>query len=506
MQSVADPRKEITMSSGFVAAHGLFTAAQQDAADKVRSEVERLDLEMIRLSWPDQHGLLRGKALTKEAFLSALDSGAEITMAPFFFDTANAIVFNPFMSGGGFSDPALSGSPNVIMVPDPSTFKVLPWAPATGWVLCDLYMRDGEPFPFAPRRLLKDALDRLGETGYDLQAGIEIEWYLTRITDLRLDADPGAPGNRGVPPAVMPVARGYSYLLENHLDEIDDVLAPIRKHLLALGLPLRSTDDEWGPSQVEITFGVMDGLAAADAVVLFRNAVKQICRRAGYLATFMCTPAIPGFYASGWHLHTSLQDRVTGRNAMIPAEGEVLSQAGRHYVGGTLAHASAASVFATQTVNGYRRRRPYSLAPDRVTWGFDNRAAMMRVLGSPGDPSTHVENRVGEPAANPYLYIAAQVMSGWDGLVNKIDPGPPSDDPYAEEVEVLPQDLGAALDALESDRFFRGVWGDRFIDYLVTMKRSELDRYLAHVAEQSDPEAYAAEVTDWEHREYFELY
>lgn len=494
------------MGSGFVAAHGLFTAEQQQAAEDVRSQVERMDLEMIRLSWPDQHGLLRGKSLTRDAFLSALDNGAEITMAPFFFDTANAIVFNPFQPGGGFEDPALSGSPNVIMVPDPTTFRVLPWAPATGWLLCDLYMRDGQPFPFSPRLILKSALERLGETGHDLLAGIEIEWYLTRIVDERLAGDPGAPGSPGLPPEVMPVARGYSYLLESHLDQIDEVLAPVRRNLLALGLPLRSTDDEWGPSQVEITFDVLGGLAAADAVVLFRNAVKQTCRRAGYLASFMCTPAVPGFYASGWHLHTSLTEHGTGRNAMIPGPGEVLSELGRHYVGGTLAHAQAASAFATPTVNGYRRRRPYSLAPDRVTWGFDNRAAMMRVIGSPGDPATHVENRVGEPAANPYLYIAAQAISGWDGVVNKTDPGPPSEDPYAEEVPVLPQDLGTALDLLEGDQFFRGAWGDRFIDYLVTMKRSEVNRYQAHVAEQSDPEAYAAEVTDWEHREYFELF
>lgn len=494
------------MNSGFVAKNGIFTAERQEAAENVRSQVDRLSLEVVRLSWPDQHGLLRGKILTKDAFLAALDKGAEITMAPFFFDTANAIVFNPFMRGGGFGDPALSGSPNIIMVPDPTTFRVLPWASATGWVLCDLYMRDGRPFPYAPRSILKTALDRLGETGYDFLAGIEIEWYLTRIIDQRLGGDPGAPGNPAAPPEVMPVARGYSYLLESHLDEIDDILCPIRQHLLALGLPLRSTDDEWGPSQVEITFDVLGGLAAADAVVLFRNAVKQICRRAGYLASFMCTPAIPGFYASGWHLHSSLQERGTGRNAMIPDEGAVLSELGRHYVGGTLAHAIPASVFTTPTVNGYRRRRPYSLAPDRVTWAIDNRAAMMRVIGSPGDPATHVENRVGEPAANPYLYIASQVISGWDGVVNKIDPGQPSEDPYTDESPTLPQDLGAAVEMLESDQYFRDVWGDRFIDYMVTMKRSELNRYRAHVAEQADPEAYAADVTDWEHREYFELF
>lgn len=409
-------------SSGFIGRNGLFTPEQEDAAERLRAEVERNGLEVVRMSWPDQHGLLRGKSLTVPAFLNALTNGIEITMAPFFFDTANAIVLNPFSVGGGFGDPALSGSPNVIMVPDPATFTILPWAPGTGRVLCDLYMRDSSPFPYAPRFILKNALEQLRQTGYNFLAGIEIEWYLTRILDPRLKDNPGAPGNPAAPPEVEPAARGYNYLLESHLDEVDHVLHPLRQHILALGLPLRSTDDEWAPSQIECSFDVLGGLAAADAVVLFRSAVKQVCRRAGYLATFMCTPAVPGFYASGWHLHSSLQSADTGANAMIPGDGELLSEVGRHYVGGTLAHAIAASVFTTPTINGYRRLRPYSLAPDRLTWGLDNRAAMMRVIGSPGDPATHVENRVGEPAANPYLYIAAQVASGLDGVVSKTDP------------------------------------------------------------------------------------
>jgi glutamine synthetase len=491
------------MGKGFAEQHGLWSAQQQEAADRLMSQIGDLGLEVVRLSWPDQHGLLRGKTYTVAAFASALRRGAEITMAPFFFDTADAIVFNPFSVGGGFDLPELSGSPNVIMLPDPSTFRVLPWAPETGWVLCDLYFQDGSPFPFAPRHILRSVLDQVRTAGYDFLAGIEMEWYLTRIVDDSLmSGDLGGPGSPGLPPRVAPVARGYSYLLEAHLDEIDHVLRPLRKQLLALGLPLRSLEDEWAPSQIETTFDVLDGMAAADAVLLFRSAVKQSCKRAGYLATFMCTPGVPGFYASGWHLHSSLRDRGTGRNAMVPAEGEALSEVGRHYVGGTLEHAIAASAFTTPTVNGYRRRRPYSLAPDRITWGHDNRAAMMRVISAPGDEASHVENRVGEPAANPYLYLAAQAISGLDGVTNKIEPGPLADDPYATEAPQLPTSLAEALDVLERDGFFRRAYGDRFIDYMVTMKRSETTRYAAYLADHPDAEA----VTDWEHREYFELF
>lgn len=497
----------MTSGTSFTSRHGLLSEQQREAAEQSRATIEQHGLEVVRLVWPDQHGLVRGKSLTAHDYLSALDSGVEITMAPYFFDTANAIVFNPFSPGGGFDMPELSGSPNVTMVPDPATFRVLPWAPETGWVLCDLYLRDGSPFPFSPRTILRRTLDRVHEAGYRFHAGIEIEWYLTRILDPMLESGSlGAPGMPGDPPKVAPVARGYNYLLESHLDEIDDVLRPIRKALVALGLPLRSMDDEWAPSQVETTFDVMEGMAAADGVLLMRQAVKQVARRHGHLASFMCTPGIPGFYASGWHLHSSLTDRRSGENLMVPGEGEALSELGRHYVGGSLAHGVAASAFATPSVNGYRRRRPYSLAPDRLTWGFDNRAAMMRVISAPHDPSSHVENRVGEPSANPYLYIAAQAAAGLDGVLHKTDPGPMSDDPYATDAEQLPTSLADALTALEADEFFRAEFGDRFVDYLVRMKRSEVDRYTAHVAEQTDPDEYAASVTEWEHREYFELF
>ncbi|MQA82980.1 MAG: glutamine synthetase [Streptosporangiales bacterium] len=494
-------------TAAFVGRHGLLSEEQLAAAEDTKKQIAENEIEMVRLAWPDQHGLIRGKTVSTDSYRTALESGIEITMAPFFFDTANAIVFNPFMPGGGFDMPELSGSPNVIMVPDPATFRTLPWVPDTAWVLCELYLRDGTPFPFSPRTILRSTLDRVNEAGYRFNAGLEIEWYLMRILDTMLETgSPGAPGSPGDPPRVALVARGYNYLLESHLDEIDDMLRPIRRALTALGLPLRSIDDEWAPSQVETTFDVMEGMAAADAALLIRTAVKQICRRNGYLATFMCSPAVPGCYASGWHLHSSLSDVPSGVNVMVPQASEPLPDIGRHYVGGTLTHAAAASPFMTPTINGYRRRKPFSLAPDRLTWGFDNRAAMVRVISAPGDPSSHVENRAGEPAANPYLYLAAQAAAGLDGVVNRTEPTALTDDPYAADAAQLPGSLADALTALEKDDFFRGAFGDRFIDYFVTMKRSEVERYRAHVAEQDDPETYESSVTEWEHREYFELF
>src|SRR4029453_19211215 len=121
-----------------------------------------------------------------------------------------------------------------------------------------------------------------------------------------------------------------------------------------------------------------------------------------------------------------------------------LSEVGQHYMAGLLAHARAAAAFSTPTINGYKRYRPFSLAPDRAIWGRDNRGAMVRVLGGPGDPATHLENRVGEPAANPYLYVASQIVSGLDGLDRQLDPGPSADSPYEAAAELLPKSLGQA--------------------------------------------------------------
>ena len=146
------------------------------------------------------------------------------------------------------------------------------------------------------------------------------------------------------------------------------------------------------------------GLMPADNMVLFRSAVKQICHRHGYHATFMCRPKLPNVVASGWHLHQSIVSRANGENAFMAKDsGEVLSAFGRGYLGGLLQHARASTVFTTPTINGYKRYRSYSLAPDRAIWGRDNRGVMIRVLGGAGNPATRLENRIGEPAANPYL-------------------------------------------------------------------------------------------------------
>ena len=476
----------------FIERHGLWSAEQKEAARRLARIVEERELEVIRLAFPDQHGILRGKTLVAAEALATLESGCSITTTMLAKDTSHRTVFPVFTSGGGFGMKEMEGAADVLMVADPLTFRVLPWAPTTGWLMCDLHFSDGRPVPFATRNLYRGVIEKLAARGYDFVAGLEVEFHLFKLDDDRMA--PEDAGQPGTPPSVSLLSHGYQYLTEQRYDQMEPALEIIRRDVLALGLPLRSVEVEFGPSQCEFTFQPTRGLAPPDTMVLFRSAVKQIARRHGYHATFMCRPKLPNVFASGWHLHQSLVSRATNENAfMAKDQGEVLSPFGKHYLAGLLAHARASTVFTTPTINGYKRYRSYSLAPDRAIWGRDNRGVMIRVLGGAGDAATRLENRIGEPAANPYLYMASQILSGLDGVDRKLDPGPSADTPYETKATLLPKSLREAVFALSDDPFFRETLGAEFVDYYVHIKNAEIERF-------------QAEVSDWEHREYFEMF
>jgi glutamine synthetase len=484
---------------GFVARHGLLSSEQQAAAQEVIRRIGELDLRTVRFVLADQHGVPRSRSLSAQAAVDVFANGLDFSGAIYSLDTGNNVFVPPFAAGGGFGIEEFTGFPDVVLVPDPATFQVLPWADRTGWILCDVYFGNGQPVPLDGRGLLRRMLGELAGAGYGYLAGLEVEYYI-----VKLDGQPLRPEDAGFtppPPQVSVFERGYQFLSEVRLDSVADTLEALRDGLTAVGLPPRSMEDEWGPGQMEFTFAPMAGLAAADAAVLFRSAVKQICQRRGLLATFMCTPALPNFFSSGWHLHQSLtQD---GRNAFASADAP-LSEVGRQFVSGLLDHALPMSLFAVPTVNGYRRFRPYSFAPDRVCWAVENRGALVRVQGSAGDASSHVEMRIGEPAANPYLYMAANIAAGLDGIRRGLDIPPVEADPYAAQAAMLPTSLTEAADELGKDTFFGSAFGRKIVDYLLAMKRTEIKRYQAAIAE--NPPAEGQLVSDWEMREYFEFF
>lgn len=491
--------------AGFIHEHGLWTEAQTAAARELTRRLE--GLRVVRVAWADQHGLVRAKAVPVDVFASVLRNGMRVNTGPMIMDSGSAIAFNPFVPGGGFGIDGMEGCPDIVCVPDPSTFRILPWADRTGWILCDEHFQNGMPFPFSVRRILRQTLERLDARNLESIIGVELEWHLTRLVqDNRTPEALGAPGAPGEPPTVEAVTSGYQYQSEVAADEIDGILAILHDNLVAAGLPLRTLEDEWGPSQLEFTFAPMPAMEAADTVLLFRSAVRQIARRHGYHATFMCRPGLPGFFSSGWHLHQSIVDRVSGTNAFASQEaGTDISPLGLNYVAGLLEHANEASAFTAPTVNGYKRYRPFSLAPDRGLWGKENRGSMIRMTGGAGDPTTHVENRAGEPAANPYLYIASQIIAGLDGIECGLDPGDATDSPYETDARALPRSLAEAVEALDGSRLYRETMGDAFVDYIVALKRSELARF-ATAVDGLPEEQVMGEVTEWEHREYFQTF
>src|SRR5438445_9550313 len=477
----------------FIEEHSLWSDEQRAQAEALRQRLEREPLELVRLAWADPHGASRAKAVSPAVFFEALERGYNINVATTTLDSAGARVFSSFTRGGGMGLAEMTGSPNLVIVPDPATFRRLPWASGIGWVLCDEYFRDGRPFHFSPRHLLKRQVARLGQKKMQLMVGLEMEWYLARVAETQLSEEHvGIPGVRGRAIRTAPIEPGYSYHSETNMDIMQPVLGELARTYAALGLPLRSIENEWGPVQVECTFSAERALRTADDLLLFRTATRQVCRRLGCFATFMARPALKGYYASGWHLHQSLVDDA-GKNLF--AATELLSPTGQSYLAGLLEHAAASTVFATPTVNGYRRFRPNSLAPDRASWGFDHRGAMVRVLGGKGDPATRLENRVGEPAANPYLYIASQVVAGLDGIERKLQPGPRDDEPYTADRPMLPASLGQALEALEGSTLYRRQFGEVFVDYYLKLKGNELSRYRKWLDENRVAES---EPTEWE--------
>lgn len=458
-------------------------------------------VEQVRIAWADLHGHWRGKTLVwpGPGLQAALDEGIGMVSTVLLKDASDRTAFNVFEPGALASVPGFGSANNLLLKPDASSLRLLPWAPGTAWLRAEPAWEDGSPVLVCPRRVLQQALDELAREGYGLRCGLEVEFHVHRIVDDGLA--PEGIGWPSEPPRVRHSHPGYRLLSDEHGDLVAEPLAIVRRTALALGLPLRSLEVELGPSQVEAVFAPTDALTAADQMTLFRNATRQALRRAGWHASFVCMPPLPGSVASGWHLHQSLVDR-DGGNAMVRAEAgggggaqAILSDAGTHWLAGLLAHAHGMAAICATSIPAYARFRGSVMAPQAAVWARDNRGAMLRVIGRPGDAATRIENRIGEPMANPYLTIAAQIHAGLHGLRQRLQPPPAAETPYAPGHPVLPQHLADALDALTADHVLQQGLGATMVALYRAIKRQELARH-----------AQAEDKPGWERREYFGRY
>lgn len=454
------------------------------------AQVQDDEVETVRFLFPDQHGVLRGKALVADAVLSACRDGINAPSSLVLKDTSHRTVFDVWGDDAGFGAGAMTGASDLLLVPDPTTYRRLPWAPHSAWVLCDIAQTDGAAIPFASRTVLRSAIDRLAAQDMQMICGLEVEFHVFRIEDDRMTHAEG--GMPGAAPKTLPLNHGYQLLTDSNYSAAEDLLDDIRRTATAMGLSVRSAEVEFGPSQFEFTFDPALAMEHADNMVVFRTMVKQLCQRKGLHATFMCRPAAPFAAASGWHLHQSLVSTETGENLFMPTDDALTPQAAG-WIAGLLAHAEESCLLTTPTVNGYKRYQPFQLAPDRIQWGRDNRGAMIRALLRPGDTASRVENRVAEPAANPYFFFASQVLSGLSGIEQDLTPPPAVETPYQTDAKTIPTNLGEAIAAFEVGVLYREKLGEDFAAFLAHLKKAEWNRYLSTVS-------------DWEDREYSRLF
>ena len=311
---------------------GVHDTARQAAIDRIAKLMTDSGIHTVRFAWCDLHGMLRVKTLLAKAAVKAMTNGLGMVSTLLLKDTSDRTAYKIFDVDGMRTLPGFEFASNLMLLPDPSSFKVLPWLEKTAWVQCQPWFANAAPVALDSRRVLQTALAHLAAAGYGMVCGLEVEFHIYKINvdGARHQLDPMQADWPGPVPEVSLIHPGYHLLSEQWADMADAPLDIVRRTALAFGLPLASLEIEFGPSQVEAVFEPTDALTAADNMVIFRSAVKQALRRAGYHATFMCRPPFDNIMSSGWHLHQSLCDLKTSQNAFMrtaPAPGSSPEQA-----------------------------------------------------------------------------------------------------------------------------------------------------------------------------------
>jgi glutamine synthetase len=440
--------------------------------EEILGRVEELDIEFIRLWFTDILGQLKSFAVGKDELETALSEGMG-------FDGSSITGFNRIEES------------DMIAMPDPDTFAVLPWRPrerAVARMFCDVLVPGGEPYEGDPRHVMRRALARAQEMGFDhYYIGPELEFFYFRSGELN-----------GEPPQVLD--RGGYFDLTT-LDAASDLRRDTVLALEELGIDVEYTHHEVGPSQHEIDMRFAEGLTMADNAMTYRIAVKEIAMKYGVYATFMPKPLF-GENGSGMHTHQSLFSNE--RNAFFDSDDEYhLSPVAKSFIAGQLKHAREISALFAQWVNSYKRLVPGYEAPVYIAWSRRNRSALIRVpVYHPGkEQATRAEFRCPDPACNPYLTFAAMLHAGLEGIEKGYElPDPMETNLYnltASErarlrIEQLPETLGEAIEELAGSELVLKALGEHIFTRYIDLKRAEW-------------EDYRVEVTPWEHNRYLSI-
>ena len=478
-----------------LASLGLINEEQVASSVGILDELEKRGIETIRVLFADQHGVLRGKTIVAGTMGSVFANGMRVPATLLLKDTSHHTVFAIWEGEEGQDnspkeDP-LKGAGDILLIPRAETFRQLSFSRHSAWILCDLAYKNGREITFSPRKILKDAIEKLAARNLAMRVGLEVEFHVFDLLDPKLEhGDAMMPGTA---PLTQNLNQGYQFLTSSRYGEVETLMDDLRRQSTEMNLPVRSMEIEMGPSQFEFTFDPAPPLEHADNMMMFRALIKEVCHQRGLHATFMARPMVENAAASGWHLHQSLIDTTNSRNVFMPEKGAGLTATASGWIAGLLDNARASCLLTTPTVNGYKRFQPFQLAPDRIQWGQDNRGAMLRALLDEGAPASRVENRVAEPAANPYLAFASQIYSGLDGLERGLNAPPPCERPYDKNAEALPKSLKEAIDHFNTSTLYRAQLGDDTVNYLVQLKSAEWDRYHARISQ-------------WEQDEYFSVF
>ena len=398
---------------------------------------------------------------------------------------APAEIEGAFAEGIGFDGSAIEGlartsEADMLAIPDPSTFQILPWRgsvdPAAR-MFCDIATPDGQPAAADPRNVLRKALDKAASLGFSFYVHPEIEFYLLKSSELGAD---------GLP---MPVDQA------GYFDNVPGGTAhDFRRRAVTmleqLGISVEFSHHEGGPGQNEIDLRYADALSMADNVMTFKTVVKEVAIELGVYATFMPKPFTdqPG---SGMHTHFSLFEG--DKNAFFDASAEYhLSNTARKFMAGVLKHAPEITLVTNQFVNSYKRLWGGGEAPSYVSWGHNNRSALIRVpLHKPEKAqSTRIEYRAMDSAANPYLAYSLLLSAGLKGIEENYELQVETEDDVwslsdmerrAMGIEALPQSLDHAIRKLEESELAAEVLGERVFSYVLANKRNEWAEYRSQV-------------------------
>lgn len=443
-------------------------------------EIKDSDQNRVKVAVTDIDGILRGKYLHKDKFLSAAETGFGFCSVVFGWDSSDVCYDNAKYTGWH------TGYPDAHAQVDLSTYRRVPWDDNVPFFLGDFVDEKNRPLAVCPRQALKGVLAKAQKMGYSASCGMEFEWFNFKETPQSFAAK-----GHANPEPLTPGMFGYS-LLRQSMNQ--PFFAAIMKELGEFRVPIEGLHTETGPGVYEAAILYSDALEAADRAVLFKSSVREIGYRFGILPTFMAkwNTKLPG--CSG-HTHQSLWDEGRTRNLFYDEKDPFkMSALFKSYLAGQLQLLPELLALFAPTINSYKRLVDGYWAPTKPTWGVDNRTVACRVI--PGSSkSTRLEARVPGSDVNPYLAIAASIASGLYGIEKNLQlkSKPIVGSAYQESsVERLPRNLYDATLKLQESRAAREIFGEQFVDHFVSTRMWEWRQF-------------QDSVTQWELERYFEI-